>query len=269
MSAPSRTGRTRKAAVAAAFGAAADGYEADAALQRTVAGRLADRIAALPLPPKPRVLEIGCGTGFLGRALAARLPGARWLATDLSEPMVARCRAGWPDGEAAAFLVMDGEVPCLAPYDQKGGRFDLICASLALQWFAEPGAALTAWAGLLAPDGLIAYATLAAGTFAEWRAAHEALGLSAGVPDYPEQDQLQALWPEAGRGRVETETVTAEHADAHAFLTVLKGIGAHLPAAGHRPLPPGALRRVLRRFAPPVSMTISYRVAYGLFRNIS
>jgi malonyl-CoA O-methyltransferase len=138
----------RREAVAAAFGAAAGTYDADADLQRLVAGRLAARIAALPLPPAPRILEIGCGTGFLSRHLLAGRPGARGLITDLSEAMVRRCRdtlAG-----ASDFLVMDGERPCLTP----PGGFDLICSSLALQWFADPVAALAAWAGLLRPAAI-------------------------------------------------------------------------------------------------------------------
>ncbi|MEI6557147.1 MAG: methyltransferase domain-containing protein [Rhodospirillaceae bacterium] len=253
------TGRERKAAVAAAFGAAAASYDANADLQQQVAGRLATRITALPLPPAPRVLEIGCGTGFLSRALAPQLPGARWVISDLAEPMVRECRRGFA-GEAA-FLVMDGERPCLA------GGFDLICASLALQWFTDPGAALAAWAGLLRPGGHLAFATLAAGTFATWRAAHLALGLRAGVPDYPDAGRLTGLLPGGGSGGIEIEAVRCPYPDGRSFLSTLRRIGADVPAEGHRPLPPGQLRRVLRRFEPPAGLTETYQTAYGLFRR--
>ncbi|MEI8396355.1 MAG: methyltransferase domain-containing protein [Rhodospirillaceae bacterium] len=254
----------RTAAIAAAFGAAAETYEGDAGLQRRVAGKLAGRVAALPLPPSPRVLEIGCGTGFFSRALAVPLPRARWLATDLSEAMVARCRHNGQGGESAAFLVMDGERPCLAP--QPGEGFDLICASLALQWFARPAAALAAWADILAPGGYIAWTTLADGTFREWRAAHQALGLSAGVADYPDAAGLEALWPSGGRGTVEVEELSVRYPDPRSFLDMLKHIGARVPAAGHRPLSAGALRRVLRGFAPG-DFGVTWQIAYGLFRK--
>ncbi len=251
--------RTRKEAVAAAFGAAAASYDAHAGLQQRVAESLAARIAALPLPAAPRVLEIGCGTGFLSRALAPRLPGARWLITDLAEPMVRECRRSFP-GEAA-FLVMDGERPCLA------GGFDLICASLALQWFGDIGAALAGWAGLLRPGGHLAFATLAAGTFATWREAHRALGLSSSVPDYPSASQLTAFLPGGGDGALDVEPVRCPYPDGHAFLASLRRIGAAVPTEGHRPLPPGQLRRVLRRFAPPAGLTETYQTAYGIFRR--
>ena len=121
--------------IAPAF-AAARAYDAHARVQRAVAERLADRIAALPLPPAPRVLEIGCGTGFLTAALHQRGLGGPWLITDLAAPMVERCRARLGTRPATTFAVLDGEHgprPAEAP-------FDLICASLAFQWFADlPG----------------------------------------------------------------------------------------------------------------------------------
>ncbi|HEX4095209.1 MAG TPA: methyltransferase domain-containing protein, partial [Caulobacteraceae bacterium] len=76
-----------------AFDAAAETYDAAAPVQRAVAARLAEKIAALPLPPKPRILEIGCGTGFLTAALRERLPGGEWLITDISPRMLDACRA--------------------------------------------------------------------------------------------------------------------------------------------------------------------------------
>jgi malonyl-CoA O-methyltransferase len=253
----------RKAAIALAFDKAAGRYEGHAAVQRDVAGRLADRIARLPLPPNPRVLEIGCGTGFLGQALRSRIGAARWLFTDLSPAMVERCRATLGDPADAGFLVMDGENPCAAP----PGGFDLICSSLAFQWFQDPAATLARWAELLAPGGHIAFATMAADSLREWRAAHGALGLEAGVPAYPSRATLAGLWPGDGSGWVDEERLVRHHADGREFLAELKGIGAALPREAYRPLPAGALRQVLRRFAAPCGLSVTWHLAYGLFRR--
>ncbi|CAO3459035.1 Dethiobiotin synthase BioD (EC 6.3.3.3) [Azospirillum argentinense] len=255
------TADPRKAAIAAAFGKAAPRYEEHAAVQRIAAERLAERVARLPLPPRPRVLEIGCGTGFLSRALHERIGPADWLLTDLSPDMLERCRATLGDPDDSAFRIMDGEQPDL------DGPFDLIVSSLALQWFHAPAAALARWAGLLAPGGRIAVATLAADSFQEWREAHRALGLEAGVPTYPTRHALDRLWPAGGEGLVEEERLLRRHANGLDFLAELKGIGAHLPAEGRRPLSPGALRRVLRRLERPEGLTMTHHIAYGLFRK--
>lgn len=240
----------RKAAVAAAFGAAAVTYDTGAGLQRAVARRLAERAAALPLPRHPRILEIGCGTGLLSRALRARLGPAEWVITDLSPAMLARCREALGDPPDTVFQVMDGEHPETPPPD-----FDLILSSLAFQWFEDLDAALPRLAARLRPGGHLAFATLAADTFREWREAHAALGLACGVPDYPTPAALTR------HCRIEDERIARRHPDAAAFLAELKRIGAAVPAPGRPPLAPGALRRVLRRFG--AGLTITWHIAYG------
>ncbi len=220
--------------IADAFGRAAD-YDRHAAVQRTVAERLADRIAALPLAVSPRILEIGCGTGLLGAALVDRLAGARWRMTDLSPAMVDRARqrfAGRPD---ISFAVMDGEAPDVA------GPFDLIISSLAFQWFADLPGAVAQLKGMLAPYGHLAFTTMAAESFAEWRAAHDEL--TPGTPDYPDADTLSAIGLS-----VSVEALPVRHRDARDFLHAVKAIGAGTPRPGHKPLTPAELHAVMRRF---------------------
>ena len=92
-----------KTAIIKAFGTAATRYDGAAGLQRQVAQDLANRIAALPLASNPKILEIGCGTGFLGRALAPLLGEAQWVCTDIAAAMVAQARTALParqSGEA-------------------------------------------------------------------------------------------------------------------------------------------------------------------------
>ncbi|MDB5737659.1 MAG: hypothetical protein JWO65_1327 [Sphingomonas bacterium] len=231
--------------VARAFDRAVD-YDRHAGVQRQVAEALAVRIAEQKLPPRPRVLEIGCGTGFLGAALMPRLPGADWLMTDIAPAMIDRAAQRFAGIPGVRFALMDGEAPGVA------GPFDLICSSLAAQWFADLDGALTRLAALLAPGGLLAIATLAEGSFAEWRAAHDAAGVTSGTPDYPALDDP-------------IEPIVVDHADAPAFLRALKAIGAGTPRTGHRPLSPPQLRAVMRHFETG-GARVTYRIAYHLRR---
>lgn len=234
-----------------AFDRAAD-YDSHAAIQREAAARLADRVAALVLPAHPRVLEIGCGTGLLGEALVDRLPGARWLMTDLAPAMIERARGRFAGRADIDFAVMDGEAPDVA------GPFDLIVSSLAMQWFADLAGSIARLRALLAPGGRIAFTTMAAGSFAEWRAAHGLL--PAGTPDYPTRETLSA----AGLD-VTIETLIEQHPDAGHFLHSVKGIGAGTPRPGHRPLTPAQLHGVMTRFEAAGSVA-SYVVATCLGR---
>jgi len=223
--------------VARAFAAAAD-YDQHANVQRLAARALARRIAALDLPANPRVLEIGCGTGFLGEALREQGLAGDWLVTDVAPAMVERARARL--GPGPRYGVLDGEHGT-----PDGGPFDLVCSTLATQWFAEEPAALARWCDWLAPGGHVMVATLGPGTFAEWRAAHAAQGLRAGTPDFTLPSAFAAL---NLAEPLTIEPYRERHADARAFLQSLRAIGAHVAAPGHRPLSPADLRRVMRHF---------------------
>lgn len=220
--------------IARAFDAAS-AYDAHAVVQRQVADWLAERVVAVA-PPAPRVLEVGCGTGFLTGAALPRIDGADWLMTDIAPAMLARGLAKHP---SARGRVMDGEYPDLpgeAP-------FDLIVSSLAVQWFGELEASLWRLASWLAPGGRLLVTTLTDGTFAAWHEAHRAEGFAAGSPVYPAADRLMATGWRVGR-----RTFTQRHNSAADFMRALRAIGAGTPRDGHRPIPPGAMRRIARRF---------------------
>lgn len=221
-------------AVAQRF-ARAQEYDRHAAIQRHIARGLAARIATLPLGDAPRVLEIGCGTGFLSEALLAHLPAARLTATDIAPAMLERTRQRLGPRERLIFAVMDGESP------DRSGPFDLIASSLAFQWFADLPTAIGRLRGLLAPGGWLAFATLTEGSFAEWRAACG--DQPCGIPVYPGAAALGALGLS-----VQVEHHGVDFGSARDFLRHLKGIGASLPRAGYHPMKPATLRQVMAAF---------------------
>lgn len=59
--------------------------------------RLAEVVAALPLRPGMRVLEVGCGPGAAARAIAARLGDGHVLAVDRSATAIRQVVAGSAD----------------------------------------------------------------------------------------------------------------------------------------------------------------------------
>lgn len=231
----------RKQRISDAFGAAAAHYDAYAGPQRLAATLVADLAQRQRPDGVARILEIGCGTGFLTRDIQARWPGAELTATDISPGMLEQAAA---NGRVAGrFMTMDGEAPLF-----DGPWFDLILSSLAFQWFDDLEGGIARLARLLRPGGSLIFSTMGQGSFARWRAAHAACGLTSGVPDYPTLDALRAM--------------LAGHADAFAFdedypltcngarglIAHLKGIGAVVPSEGRKPLAPSELRRVMAAF---------------------
>lgn len=252
---PDRRGR-----IAAAFGRA-KGYNNDAIVQRAAAAQLAQWLARGELPPNPRILEIGCGTGFLTRSLSDAIGPARWTVSDIAPEMVERARNALRI--EADFRVIDGEA-----VDPTLGRFDLIVSNMAFQWFVDLASAVARLSALLEPAGILAFSTMAAGSFAEWKEALAAEGLESGTPPYPDRRALAALAPSGLRAEVAMVDLPQEQSDARTFLRRLKAIGASTPMPGYKPLPPAGLRRAMARFdAGP--RIVTYRIGICLFRPIS
>jgi malonyl-CoA O-methyltransferase len=251
----------RKQQIARHFGAAAPTYDHAARIQARIAEAFADEVAALVQPA--RILEFGCGTGNLTSALGVRFPDARLIATDLAPPMAALCRKRLGATVQRAYAAMDAELPAFAP-----AQFDLVCGSLAAQWFADPHLAFAALGTLLRPGGVLALTTLGCDTFQEWRAAAALLGLNAAIPTYPTLAQLDWQRPpgflvEAAR----EQRLWDEHPSALDFLQSLRRIGADLPADKARPLSPGALRRILRQVDAQGHVNATYHVLTVLWRK--
>jgi len=242
-----------------AFSSAGD-YDRHARVQRLVARRLAALIAGLPLPRRPRILEIGCGTGFLTEALIERGLDGDWLITDISPEMVERCRRRIGEAPGRRFAVLDGE------YGDPRESFDLVCSSLAMQWFDDQAAAAARMQEWLSPGGHCVFATLGAGSFAEWRAAHAAEGLRSGTPEFPAVAELAALLPESQAAAPDVARYVESHAGALDFMRALKAIGAHTAARRHRPLAPSALRKVMRHFEAGGG-AVSYEVVTCHYRG--
>lgn len=245
---------TDKAHVSRAFSRAAATYEGAAWAQNQSADHLVELITAHPLPANPHVLEVGCGTGLLSAKLMPRL-GGDWLLTDLAPAMVNKAQARFPQAKAQT---MDGENPDLPP-----ASLDLVTSNLAVQWFSDLAAGLTRLHGLLRPGGLLAVSTMGRGSLAQWRHAHDQLNLSHGLHSWPDEADLAARLPQPAQ--VSSQHFVADYADGWDFVRSLKAIGANVPQAGHRPLSPHALARVVERMGRPARL--DYHILHILWRK--
>lgn len=118
-------------------------------------------IAAVGVAPAMRALDIGAGTGFVTRALAAA--GARASAVDASPRMVEQLRVRGIDarvGDAEALPFADA-------------TFERAFANMCLHHVERPEVAIREAARVLAPGGKLAITDLDAHSFAFLRIEHE------------------------------------------------------------------------------------------------
>lgn len=103
--------------------------------------------------PAGRVLDIGCGTGFLLERLAER--GFSGLGIDLSPESVEHARRRLAEiGAADRLTAVVGSA-----YEPPAGPFDLIALTDVLEHLEDPRACLAALRAQLAPSGLLVIST--------------------------------------------------------------------------------------------------------------
>lgn len=231
-------GRTMfdKHAVRRAFDRAAATYDAHAALQREIAARLAARLDLIALKPK-RILDVGCGTGQNLELLHARYAGAETIGLDLALPMLQAARghgslrqkmsALWR-GTSVHHVCADMERLPLA-----GGSVEMVWSSLAFQWATELSAVLRECHRVLAPDGLLIFATLGPDTLKELRQAFALVDGGTHVSHFLDMHDIGDMLMHAGYQHpvMEMEMITLTYEGLSPLLRDLKGIGASNAAA--------------------------------------
>jgi ubiquinone/menaquinone biosynthesis C-methylase UbiE len=135
----------------AAFGERAEGYEEGwlGRLHHEIADRTAG-LAMTEVPAPRRVLDVGCGTGYLLRRIAARAPrAAELVGVDAAARMV-RVAQGATADPRVRFLA--GTAEHLPAPD---GEFDLVVTTTSFDHWADQQAGLRECARVLTPGGCL------------------------------------------------------------------------------------------------------------------
>ena len=130
-------------------------YAAVSGLQRAMVN---EAIAELEFSEKERVLDVGCGDGFLTRAVADMVPLGYAVGVDASPRMIATAHAAAVPTESGPwFVVADAR---RLPF---GRHFDVVVSFNALHWVPEHRQALAQIASVTRPGGRVLIQVVCAG----------------------------------------------------------------------------------------------------------
>ena len=157
-------------------------------------------------------------------ATRARLPQPTWAQRALQ-------RLTPHPSRLTHLMCADMERLPLAP-----NSMNLVWSSLALQWAHDLEATLKGFHQVLAPGGLLMFATFGPDTLKELRAAFTAIDDAPHVNRFIDLHDIGDMLIHAGFASpvMEMDMLTLTYADLKSLMRDLKGIGAHNAAAGRR-----------------------------------
>lgn len=259
---------TASPSISARFAAAAQTYNMESKVQRTVAEKLA--ASMLPSEEIDSVLEIGCGTGFLTELLKRRFPRALIYAVDIARPMIDSARERIGECGRIRWHVAD------ARQFRADREFPLIVSSSALHWMPPASETIKRLAGMLEPGGNLVFALMVKGTLEELHAARTRLfpGKTAPVCLPDEEEVLEAIAAAGLTARnCRREVLPQSYDSAHGLLRSLNRQGVTGTAnGGCRLLNRTELRKLIQYYdqrfsAPEGGVIATYRVLYATARK--
>lgn len=223
--------RLEKGKIMAAFNRAAEHYEDEAVLQRTVAQSMVERLALVKINPV-WILDVGAGTGTGARLLAKRYRGARIIQLDIAWHMLRVGKRHAPRFFSRQHFVQgDAEI---LPIPSRS--VDMVYANLLLQWCNNLDQVFGEFRRVLRPSGLLMFTTFGPDTLKElresWRASDECIHVSAFVDMHDIGDGL--IRAGLAEPVMDVEYFTLTYADVYRLMRELKTLGSHNVATGRR-----------------------------------
>jgi trans-aconitate 2-methyltransferase len=130
-------------------------YAEVSSLQRAMA---TEALTSLRFAPDDHVLDVGCGDGFLTRAVAGMVPDGCAVGVDASPRMIGTAHAGGQAGPSGPwFVVADARRLPFVEY------FDAAVSFNALHWVPDQRQALSEIAAVLRPGGRVLIQVVCAG----------------------------------------------------------------------------------------------------------
>ncbi len=251
------------ARVRRSFDRAAPTFDAAAVLHAEVRDNLLARLDLMAVAPRV-VMDAGAGTGHAARALTRRYPKALVIALDSSQGMLRAAGRRQPWLRRFARVQADaGRLPVA------DGSVDLILSSLMLQW-CDPDSVFAEFRRVLAPQGLLCFATLGPDTLRELRAAWRQVDAHTHVNQFIDMHDIGDALVRGGFASpvLDVERYTLTYLDVRKVAADLKATGAHNATAGRARGLTGrrqfaALQAAYEAFRRDGRLPATYEVVFG------
>lgn len=216
-----------KVRVRSSFAAASNTYDGLAALQRSAGSTLLNQFADTAVSGK--VLDLGCGTGFLTGNLLNFPRCQKITALDVALPMLKKTRDKFFPEANLNYLCADAES---LPF--KENSFDWAFSNLALQWCGNLGEVFNEIERILKPEGKLVFSTFGPQTLKELKHAWSQVDDYTHVNQFYSEYQIIEFMKKAGLQKIQAkrQRYISNYRNVIELMRELKGIGAHNATIG-------------------------------------
>ncbi len=214
-----------KTKVRRSFSSAVETYDGLATLQRKVGLDLLAKVSSDEL--NNRVVDIGCGTGFLTQELLHRTSADQLIALDIAMPMLQFTRTKLK--HSVNYLCSDAEfLPLL------NGSVDSLYSNLALQWCQNLTALFNNFNRVLCREGRVYFSTFGPGTLQELKKSWAEVDEFTHVNNFYSDTELYHSLQNTGFKdiQIEVKCYQSNYQTVLQLMRELKGIGAHNVLSG-------------------------------------
>jgi malonyl-CoA O-methyltransferase len=202
-----------KSKIKSNFDRACKSYDENAILQKQVAKKLVE-FAKNEIHKADRIIDLGCGTGFITGEILSKLPQKEITQADISQKMLAINPHPTPK--------IIGDIENL-PFSINS--FDLALSSLSFQWLNDLENTLPKILKTLKNNGKLCFSTLGNGSLKELRESCEKLKIDLSINDFSSEDELKKILQKFNFS-LKKEEIILEYQDCFDLLKSMKKIGA-------------------------------------------
>lgn len=240
------------------FNKASKSYDNVAWVQKDAAEFLVDKLLEHQDFIPRTVLDVGAGTGYIPELLLKKFPKSSFYLNDIAGEMLEVCKAKFAKTQNIYYL--PGNM-----LELDADLYDCIISNLVLQWSTDLQYAINFLHSK--SSNIFAFSTLLDGTFKEW---HNIISeyQSSQILNYPKAEELISLCNKLKGNDQNFEywlmDCPLSFENPISFMRYLKSLGASAPG---NLVPLSNIRKLIK--AEEQSLTVTYKIFFGMFRRIS
>jgi malonyl-CoA O-methyltransferase len=240
------------------FNKASKSYDDVAWVQKDAAEFLVDKLLKYQNFIPQTVLDVGTGTGYITELLLEKFPKSSFYLNDIATEMLEVCKAKFAKTQNIYYLPGD-------MLELDADLYDCVISNLALQWSTDLQYAINLLHSK--SSNIFAFSTLLDGTFAEWSHIINQYQ-STQILNYPKAEELISLCNKLKRNDQDFEywlmDCPLSFENPVSFMRYLRSLGASAPG---NLVHLSNLKKLIK--AEAQSLTVTYKIFFGMFRRIS